>query len=268
MRITVFTSNQRRHVHLIDSMTRIADEVYAVQECTTAFPGQIADFYDRSEVMQTYFGHVIAAEQAIFPELHFSASNVRVLPLRMGDVNHIDLELLAPALAADYIVVNGASYIKGALAEALIERRALNIHLGTSPYFRGSACNFWAVYDGYPEYVGATIHYLTKGLDSGPMLFHALPPVAAVDAFTLGMQAVKVAYDATAAAIQRGDIHQLDPVPQDKGQEIRYSRYRDWHDDVARDYLNNKQPTPDAIHAALQRRELARFVRPYVPERG
>ena len=52
---------------------------------------------------------------------------------------------------------------------------AINIHMGISPYYRGSSCNFWAIYDGNPSYVGATIHLLSKGLDSGDILFHCLP---------------------------------------------------------------------------------------------
>ena len=46
--------------------------------------------------------------------------------------------------------------------------------MGVSPYYRGNDCNFWALYDDNPHLVGATIHMLTKGLDSGPMLYHAM----------------------------------------------------------------------------------------------
>ena len=47
--------------------------------------------------------------------------------------------------------------------------------MGISPYYRGSACNFWALYDKNPQFVGATIHYLSEGLDDGDILFHVLP---------------------------------------------------------------------------------------------
>ena len=46
--------------------------------------------------------------------------------------------------------------------------------MGISPYYRGTDCNFWAMYDNNPHLVGSTIHLLTKGLDSGPILYHAL----------------------------------------------------------------------------------------------
>ncbi|MBT2282002.1 hypothetical protein J7E78_00310 [Paenibacillus polymyxa] len=59
MKITVFTSNQPRHLALIESLAEISDQVYAVQECNTVFPGQIDDFFKKSEIMQEYFEHVI-----------------------------------------------------------------------------------------------------------------------------------------------------------------------------------------------------------------
>ena len=74
---------------------------------------------------------------------------------------------LQAALSSDIYIVFGASFIKGWLVDFLIKNKAINIHMGLSPYYRGSSCNFWAMYDNNPNYVGATIHYLSKGLDSG-----------------------------------------------------------------------------------------------------
>ena len=39
MKITVFTSNQPRHLYLIQQLVSICDEVYAIQEYNTVFPG-------------------------------------------------------------------------------------------------------------------------------------------------------------------------------------------------------------------------------------
>lgn len=48
MKITVFTSNQIRHLSLIADLASIADEVFAIQECNTLFPGETADFFKSS----------------------------------------------------------------------------------------------------------------------------------------------------------------------------------------------------------------------------
>jgi methionyl-tRNA formyltransferase len=106
------------------------------------------------------------------------------------------LGLLADALRSDIYIVFGASFIKEPLIDFLIVNRAINIHMGISPYYRGSSCNFWAIYDGNPDLVGATVHLLSRNLDSGPMLFHALPKPAPIDPFLLGFRAVQAAHRA------------------------------------------------------------------------
>ncbi len=47
MKITVFTSNQPRHLNLIDRLAEIADECYAVIETTTVFPGHKEGFFSK-----------------------------------------------------------------------------------------------------------------------------------------------------------------------------------------------------------------------------
>ena len=66
MKITVFTSNQPRHLSLLEDLAGIADEVFAVVHGNTIFPGQKLGYYDNSQVMQEYFTSVIEAEQKVF----------------------------------------------------------------------------------------------------------------------------------------------------------------------------------------------------------
>ncbi|MBI1202243.1 MAG: methionyl-tRNA formyltransferase [Rhodopseudomonas sp.] len=238
MNIPVFTSNQPRHLALIRSLAAIGDTVFAIQECTTVLPGILKDGSSgSSDIMRAYFAKMLAAEGRIFGALEMSAPNVRTMSLQMGDVSSLPLSTLREALNADVIVVFGASWIKGQLIDALIERKALNIHMGISPYYRGSACNFWALYDGNPDLVGATIHLLSKGLDSGDMLFHALPPREACEPFDLGMYAVAAAHQKLAEAIAHNRILDAKPIPQDKSLEIRYTRNSDFTDAIAAEYL-------------------------------
>src|SRR5260221_7513736 len=190
--------------------------------------------------MQTYFGHVMAAEKRIFGNIGFPARNVRQLAIKMGDLNMVPPALLREALTADRFVVFGASYIKAPLIDLLLERNTVNIHMGLSPMYRGTSCNFWALYDNNPHLVGATIHKLSKGLDSGPMLFHALPARGEIDPFDLGMKAVQAAHMALCDAIADGALDRLLPTPQNKDLEIRYTRSRDFDDRVAAAFLDRR----------------------------
>jgi len=263
MKITVFTSNQPRHISLIKSLALIADEVFAVQECNTVFPGQVDDFFKRSDVMKNYFTHVINAEEKVFGSPGFLPSNVRSLSLKTGDLDKLDIDILRPALQSDYYIVFGSSYIKGELIEFLVGKKAINIHMGLSPFYRGSSCNFWALYDNKPDYVGATIHLLSTGLDSGKMLFHALPAVDEVDPFLLGMYAVKSAHSGLVSAIESGELLKIPVVEQNKSQEIRYTRNKDFTDEVAFEYLKNMLTAQDVSYA-LKNRDLSILLNPYV----
>ena len=182
--------------------------------------------------------------------------------MKAGDLNSVPMEMLDPALHSDAYVVFGASYIKGKLCDELVSRRALNIHMGVSPYYRGSSCNFWALYDKRPDLVGATIHLLSSGLDSGNMLFHALPPADTDDGFLLGMKAVKAAHDSLVQALQHDTLRSLKPAKQDKSLEIRYTRNAAFNDAVAEEFL--QRPQLNTLRSVLRQRDMNQFLRPFV----
>jgi methionyl-tRNA formyltransferase len=212
--------------------------------------------------MQEYFGRVISAERQIFGIPRFLPKNVRQLALRTGDLSLAPLDMLAGALDADLFVVFGASYIRPPLIDVLVDRRTINIHMGISPFYRGSSCNFWALYDGRPEMVGATIHMLSRGLDSGPMLYHAKPKAGPTDPFLLGMQAVAAAQESLVERIGNSSIFSMEPVPQDPSKLIRYTKNADFNDEVAAEYLERGLTGAD-IEEALQTANREEYLRLY-----
>ena len=109
MRITVFTSNQPRHLNLINSLSAIADECFAVVETNTVFPGQMPGLFHKSESFKQYFSYVINAEKKIFGDIQFS-KEIRNLIIQNGDLNKIDTSILEPALESDVYVVFGSSF--------------------------------------------------------------------------------------------------------------------------------------------------------------
>ena len=238
MRVTIFSSNQPRHLNLALEFSRISDQVFLISEVTSIFPGKIEDFYRKSEIMQKYFSEVIRSESKIFGDIQFLPNNVSQITMKMGDLNHVGKPILDDALSSDIYVVFGASYIKGWLVDYLVEKKAINIHMGLSPYYRGSSCNFWALYDNNPGYVGATIHLLSKGLDSGEMLFHCIPEnKIQYNLFDFTMSSVKVAQQGLVKSVLNGTIFSQDSLKQDKRKEIRYSRDKDFNDNVASEFL-------------------------------
>ena len=98
---------------------------------------------------------------------------------------------LAKRLDPDVIAVFGTSLIKGPLLE-LGRRGIVNLHGGLSPEYRGADCTFWALYNGEPEKVGCTIHFIDAGIDTGKLIAHVSPDVSSGDdELTLFWRAIK-----------------------------------------------------------------------------
>lgn len=264
MKVTVFTNNAARHISLVEAAAEAFDEVFVIQECNTLFPGKVEDFFRKSDVMQEYFSHVIAAEQEVFGLPRFMPAGVRTMALHYGDPTLLELDMVKECLDADAFIVFGASYIKGALIDELIERQAINIHMGVAPFYRGHSSNFWALYDHRPDLVGATVHHLGRGLDNGAILRHSFPTPDACDPFVYGMRAVKAAHQAVIEGIKSGELLSWDAVPQDKSQELRYTKGVQFSDEVALEYLRERRPSPEDVLSGAQKRDLSLYLRPYV----
>ncbi len=245
MKIALFSSNQPRHIFFAEQLISMGHEVHMVQEVSTLNPGKKKGIFRRSETMARYFERVIAAERELFgmPREVEGAGSIVQIP--MGEISGEPLSKFESALACDAFILFGCSYIKGELAEALIVKKAVNIHMGISPFFRGNSCNFWALYDDYPEHVGATVHRLDKGLDSGPILFYSYPKTIADDPFVYTMSAVQSVFDKILDVLGEGTFNTVEGIVQDKARQIRYSRSRDFTDEIAEEFMARDFRTKD-----------------------
>ena len=248
MKITLLTANQNRHNYLINLLSNNCDELFVVQESRTIFPGTVPGHYPDSEIMKKYFKNVVNAQSKIFGNSHINGKNknIHLFPLQSGDLNKCSTDTLSDFLKSDVYVVFGSSYIKGDLVDFLIKNKTLNIHMGVSPYYRGTDCNFWALYDDNPHIVGATIHLLSKGLDSGAILYHALSDIKN-NSFEYTMSTVKSAFHSLAERIKNQSIFDIKPAVQNKEEEIRYSRKDEFNEEIVKSFffkkidLNSKQ---------------------------
>ena len=240
MKITIFTSNQFRHINLINSLSKISTECYAIIEGKTVFPGKVKDFFSNSKLMHNYFDCVTKAEKKFFQGNKFINGSVKAKFIKQGDLNFLKKNEIKESLNSDLFIVFGSSYIKGWLANYLIKKKAINIHMGLSPYYRGSSCNFWAIYDKRPELVGATIHHLSKGLDSGAILYHCLPDLNCKNVYEYTMSSVLCAHKSLFQMIKSKKIFKVKSIQQKKELEVSYTVNRDFRDSILRNFNKHK----------------------------
>jgi hypothetical protein len=123
-------------------------------------------------------------------------------------INHPDVVKLARELKPDLICVFGTSLIRG---ELLKEGRfgIINLHGGLSPEYRGADCTFWALYNGEPEKIGCTLHYIDAGIDTGRLIAHISPKVREGDGelelFWRAVQDGAVVYAEAVARLAKGE---------------------------------------------------------------
>ena len=237
MNITLITSDQIRHNYLVNLLSNIATKLNVIQEKKTFFSNQ----NKISNLMKNYFLKVDDAQKKVFGNAAIDKKNknIKLLSLENKELEKCSLNSLSDFLNSDIFIVFGSSFIKKDLVNFLIEHKALNIHLGISPYYRGTDCNFWALFDNNPHLVGATIHLLSKGLDSGPILYHALSEIKE-DPFIYTMSAVKSAFESIAQKIENKTIFEHTPEIQDKSKEIKYSKKNEFNDEVIKKFFLNK----------------------------
>tara|TARA_B000000460_G_scaffold141403_1_gene99865 strand:+ start:145 stop:933 length:789 start_codon:yes stop_codon:yes gene_type:complete len=237
MNITLITSDQIRHNYLVNLLSNIATKLNVIQEKKTFFSNQ----NKISNLMKNYFLKVDDAQKKVFGNTAIDKKNknIKLLSLENKELEKCSLNSLSDFLNSDIFIVFGSSFIKKDLVNFLIDHKALNIHLGISPYYRGTDCNFWALFDNNPHLVGATIHLLSKGLDSGQILYHALSEIKE-DPFIYTMSAVKSAFESIAQKIENKTIFEHTPEIQDKSKEIKYSKKNEFNDEVIKKFFLNK----------------------------
>lgn len=223
MNIAVFTSNQPRHIALLDALVEAGHDVVAtIEPKTYLLPEQ--------PVLREYWRRVREAECDVFGGRWLAYCPTYTI--KPGELSAIPSEYFPGILErADRYIVFSASYITGSLADAMIAAGALNLHVGIAPEYRGSAPNAWAWYDGNPHLIGAQVQRLGKGLDAGEILAEVRVG-AGEDYFLRSMRAVRHGIDALVALLNTPEPW-LPVRPNDRAKQIRYARKAEFTEEIA-----------------------------------
>jgi methionyl-tRNA formyltransferase len=102
--------------------------------------------------------------------------------LGVGDVNSPEVASFLRECSPDLICVSGTRMVKAPVFETQPPRGLLNLHTGISPFYRGGPnCTMWCLANGEPQFIGATIHELDLGIDSGRLILTEQTPIEAGD---------------------------------------------------------------------------------------
>lgn len=171
--MVILTSGELRHRFV--RMCLAADDRLEVLRsyCEEPSVGLAATLATRTDVDPIEQAHLRARDAA---EDDFFGTFCRAVPDRSRPVavprGAINLGAAVEEIVGldpDVVAAFGCSVVGDELIEAF-PGRIVNLHLGLSPYYRGSGTNLWPLIHGRPELVGATFMYLDAGIDTGEII--------------------------------------------------------------------------------------------------
>lgn len=169
--VVILTNSELRH-QFVRKALALDDEIEVLRTYCESTDGSTIDRVreDGDEVKVQHLEARAASEEDFFG--HFvdytpDHSNPQTIP--NGEINAEKYYREICELDPELLVAYGCSIIEDPLLSEY-EGRFLNVHLGLSPYYRGTGTNFWPLVNGEPEYVGATFMHLDAGVDTGDII--------------------------------------------------------------------------------------------------
>ena len=194
-RVVLLTGSERRHRYAAAALDQHADVVGIVSEARANPSASPALSPEDRKTIECHLAERDVVESTLLGEPPaFPVKTLLQSP--RGGVNRLEVVDWIRQRRPDIVVLFGASIISPSLLD-LFPGRIVNVHLGLSPYYRGSATNFWPLVERKPECVGATIHLAVAKVDAGPILGQVRPNVDVCDrGHDLGTKAILAAFHA------------------------------------------------------------------------
>lgn len=169
-KVIILTGDEKRHEFFRKYMGTSRNFQVLRSYCEQSEPERIIKSGATSELRRIHLQSRTQTELDFFGTFTMKIpdhSNPRFIPLGMINDPKIQEEIIH--LNPDYIFSYGCSIIKGDLIQAF-PMKFINIHLGLSPYYRGTGTNYWPLVNREPQFVGTTFMYIDEGVDTGQII--------------------------------------------------------------------------------------------------
>tara|TARA_A100001015_G_scaffold236055_1_gene268063 strand:- start:162 stop:869 length:708 start_codon:yes stop_codon:yes gene_type:complete len=232
MIITVFTANKLRHEYLIYKLSKSAEKLFVFQE-------EKRKKKKKGSYIIKYLKKVSEAERKIFKSKKKLQANTKVIKLKYGDLGNLEIKKNLEFFQSDLYVVFGTSIIKGKLLNFLLKKKAINIHMGVSPYYNGTDCNFWAIFDNNKHLVGGTLQSLSKKVDQGNIISVVKSRVKK-NIYDFSMISVKLIIDKLSNIVINKTILSKKRKKQNLRKNIRNTKSNHFTNEVVKKFFDSK----------------------------
>lgn len=167
-----------------------------------------------------------------------------------NDINRAEYREWVRDQNPDIIAVCGASILKSDML-SIPGHGVLNLHGGLAQFYRGLFTTDWAIHNSEPECIGATVHFVSEGVDDGDVVYQGRPGIEERDnPNTLYRKVVELGVEMMARAIwdiEHGRCHSTPLISkgrlylnEDFNLAAKRRTWRKVADGVLSDYLANK----------------------------
>lgn len=248
----VLTSDRPRHRYFASVVANHFDvPVALVEEKKNYYVSQLSE----SEVMRRHFeaNSDFEAEWFTLPILH------QAPPLKkVYDINQSACIEWALEQEVEVICLYGTGILGDAWLQAF-PKRIINLHLGLSPHYRGSATLFWPFVHRELHFLGTTIHLATAKIDAGSILARVRPTLhVGEDYYVITNNLIRNSIDIFPIVVNRyldGDL-----VPIEQSKDIgRFCRKADFCDSAlvaALNYIGDGLTENELVVIASQVKQL------------
>lgn len=239
MKIVVATSNSIRHKFVANKLGANVDEILVISESKPSDAIFINDNSEESSLLEKNFYTRFQTERQFF--YGHDAFFYPAIPIMYQELQIKYIYDLIKEFNPDAMFVFGASIIKDPLLSLIPKGRFINLHLGLSPYYRGSGTNFWPFINQELEYVGASILHIDSGVDTGDIIAHVRPEIKIEDNLhTVGCKVIKEATSCLINIVQLlKDRKELKCIKQWNTEKTRYYKIKDFNEEVLLKYYQN-----------------------------
>ena len=260
MKIVILTGSEVRHEYFrkkIASDDRILVLASFCEGVEKSLENRIRANSDSSPLEIQHVEARLQSEKDFFAD-YISSVDDKSKPtfINKGAINEVRIVDQILALKPDLLVCYGSSMIKSDLLNKF-KNKFLNVHLGLSPYYRGSGTNVWPLINGEPDMVGATFMHIDAGIDTGEIIHQIRADIFLGDSpHSIGNRLICKMTSTYAELIAK--FRHLDKEIQPKSEGKLYYKkdfgsdscrqlYSNLEKGIIEDYINSKKILPSIV---------------------
>jgi|688.fasta_scaffold462786_2 folate-dependent phosphoribosylglycinamide formyltransferase PurN len=165
-RVLILTGSKPRHLFFVSTVSKFFKIGAIICENKNSY---ISANNGINSVAKKHNINLTSYENKYFKTTNLIFSKHPNLKIEEGEINSKHVIDWSKTIDYDFIAVFGSGILKESWFKDQ-SKPIINLHLGLSPVYRGSATLFWPFYNEDLDNLGTTIHLVDAGIDTGPII--------------------------------------------------------------------------------------------------